>query len=171
MALELLASGVPMITGGDELGRTLRCNNNSYNLDSVATWLDWSTQGDALWTFAQRLFHFRAAHPELQRADWSGAPQFLDANGQPASGAYMGDATRPVIAWRTGSVYVGYNRSTAKVTLTLPAPPAGQSWYRAANTAAFMEPQNNFVAPGSEQAVTQATYDLDARALVILIAR
>ncbi|HSO31870.1 MAG TPA: alpha-amylase family glycosyl hydrolase, partial [Labilithrix sp.] len=41
LALLMVSSGVPMITGGDELHRTLRCNNNGYNLDSPANWIDW----------------------------------------------------------------------------------------------------------------------------------
>ncbi len=169
LALMMLSIGVPMITGGDELARSIRCNNNPYNLDSVATWLDWTTKGDALWTFAQRLMQFRTAHPELRPATF---PQvtWLDATGAPASAAYQGDATRPIVAWQLAGLYVGYNRSANKVTITLPAPPAGQVWYRVANTAAFMEPQDNIVAPGSETAV-QATYDLDARALVLLLAK
>ncbi|MGE5186361.1 MAG: alpha-amylase family glycosyl hydrolase [Acidobacteriota bacterium] len=170
LALMMLSSGVPMLTGGDELGRTIRCNNNPYNLDSFATWLDWSHQGDPLWTFAQRLLHFRAAHPALHRTDWTASIAWFDASGAQASGAYMDDATRPVLAWRAGDVYVAYNRSATKVTVTLPAAGAGLAWHRAANTAAFMEAQDNFVAPGSEPPV-QATYDLDARALVILVAK
>jgi hypothetical protein len=43
------------------------------------------------------------------------------------------------------------------------------TWVRAANTAAFMEPQANFVVPGQEAAVA-ATYDLDGRALAIFVA-
>jgi isoamylase len=65
LALELLSAGVPMIAGGDELAHGIACNNNPYNLDSVATWLDTSTQTQILWTFAQRLLAFRAAHASL----------------------------------------------------------------------------------------------------------
>jgi glycogen operon protein len=170
MALELLAAGVPMIEGGDELARSTHCNNNPYNLDSPGIWLDWSSRGDALWTFAQRLLQFRAAHPELRPASF--APiAWLDASGQPASAAYLGDATQPVLAWQVGAIYAAYNKSAAKVTLTLPQPPAGTAWYRAANTAAFMEPQDNFTPPGAEALLSQPTYDLDARAVVILVAR
>ncbi len=38
-ALLMLSAGIPMITGGDEYLRSLRCNNNPYNLDSPANWL------------------------------------------------------------------------------------------------------------------------------------
>ncbi|WP_300644608.1 glycogen debranching protein GlgX [Nocardioides sp.] len=37
----LLATGVPMITAGDELGRTQHGNNNAYCLDDETSWLDW----------------------------------------------------------------------------------------------------------------------------------
>ncbi len=63
-----------------------------------------------------------------------------------------------------------YNRSLAKVTVTLPAAPPGTSWYRAANTASFLETTGNFTLPGAEASVT-ATYDLDSRALAIFVAR
>ena len=67
-------------------------------------------------------------------------------------------------------IYVAYNRSPNKVTITLPAAPNGMAWYRAANTAAFLEASANFTQPGEETPVA-ATYDLDGRALMILIAR
>jgi glycogen operon protein len=37
----LLSAGVPMITAGDEYGRTQRGNNNAYCQDSELTWLSW----------------------------------------------------------------------------------------------------------------------------------
>ena len=150
-------------------------NNNPYNLDSTATWLDYSTQADPLWTFAQRLFAFRAAHPALRRASWIAGPQWFDATGQPASSTYLGDATQPIVAWRldgtTDPIYVAYNRGTAQVTITLPAAGGALAWYRAANTASFLEAEANFVVAGSESAVASPQYALDARALVIFIAR
>ncbi|HWK78677.1 glycogen debranching protein GlgX [Microbacterium sp.] len=37
----LLSAGIPMITAGDETGRTQRGNNNAYAQDSMLTWLSW----------------------------------------------------------------------------------------------------------------------------------
>ena len=37
----LLATGVPMLNAGDELGRTQRGNNNAYCQDNEVSWLDW----------------------------------------------------------------------------------------------------------------------------------
>jgi glycogen operon protein len=39
-----VSSGVPMLTAGDERGRTQRGNNNGYCTDSELTWVDWATQ-------------------------------------------------------------------------------------------------------------------------------
>ncbi|HET9990846.1 MAG TPA: hypothetical protein VFQ65_20085, partial [Kofleriaceae bacterium] len=97
---------------------------------------------------------------------------WYDDTGHVASGGYLGDATKPILAWQTPNepIYVAYNRGPNKVTVALPAAPAGLAWYRAANTAAFLEASANFALPG-EEATVQATYDLDGRALAIFIAR
>ena len=181
LALELLAAGVPMIEGGDELGRGVACNNNPYNLDSTATWLDWSSgTSTPLWTFAAGMLQFRAAHPALRPASWT-APTFYDPSGGRANDAYMADASQPVVAWLVDGTHVSgepskaifalYNRSAVKVSVTLPAAPVGTSWYRVANTAAFLETSTNITAPGAEVLVTTQAYDLDARALALLIAK
>ena len=41
LATTLLATGVPMICGGDEIGRTQGGNNNAYCQDNEIGWLDW----------------------------------------------------------------------------------------------------------------------------------
>jgi isoamylase len=168
LLLMMVSAGVPMITGGDELGRSLRCNNNPYNLDSTATWLDYTTQGDALWTFASRMLHFRSAHAELRPADFTAAITWYDATGAVASSGYLGDATRPVLAWSTGAIYVAYNRSPNAVTITLPA---GPTWYRVADTGAWMEPQANSSEPGAEYMMHQSQYSLAARSVALFLTK
>jgi glycogen operon protein len=41
LATLLLSSGIPMVTAGDERGKTQNGNNNAYCQDSVMTWLNW----------------------------------------------------------------------------------------------------------------------------------
>src|SRR6185312_1473126 len=41
MATLCLSNGVPMITAGDERGRTQRGNNNAYCQDNELSWIDW----------------------------------------------------------------------------------------------------------------------------------
>ena len=43
LATLMLSFGVPMLLGGDELGRTQGGNNNAYCQDNEMTWFDWST--------------------------------------------------------------------------------------------------------------------------------
>jgi glycogen operon protein len=47
MATMLLALGVPMITAGDELGRSQGGNNNVYCQDNEIAWVDWSMDEEA----------------------------------------------------------------------------------------------------------------------------
>jgi glycogen operon protein len=61
--------GVPMLSHGDELGRTQRGNNNAYCHDGPLTWVDWSPSpaGRELLAFARRAFALRREHPVLRR--------------------------------------------------------------------------------------------------------
>jgi isoamylase len=181
MALLALSQGVPMITGGDERLRSQRCNNNPYNLDSPAIWLDWSAPEPMFTTFVRRLFAFRAAHPALRSAGWIEPSQVIwrDAAGNVASGAYLDDASKPVLGWQlagttlgdpSAAIYVVYNRGTTPLQITLPSPPA-LAWYRVADTGAWMEDQANFAAPGAEHRMQQSKYDLAARSLAIFVAK
>jgi isoamylase len=63
----LLSRGVPMILGGDELGRTQRGNNNAYCQDNLITWFDWDAADQDLIAYTRRLIAFRRAHPALRR--------------------------------------------------------------------------------------------------------
>jgi isoamylase len=45
LATLLLSPGVPMVTAGDEIGRSQRGNNNAYCQDNELSWVDWDLQG------------------------------------------------------------------------------------------------------------------------------
>ncbi len=63
----LLSFGVPMLLGGDEMGRTQHGNNNAYCQDNEISWLDWSAADQELLDFTRRLIAFRQAHPVFRR--------------------------------------------------------------------------------------------------------
>src|SRR5262249_352124 len=69
MATLILAQGVPMLCGGDEIGRTQRGNNNAYCQDNELSWHDWRLDDErrALLAFTRRLLALRAAQPVLRR--------------------------------------------------------------------------------------------------------
>lgn len=66
----LLSQGVPMITGGDEISRTQRGNNNAYCQDNEISWYDWENRDEDLLSFVRALVNFRARHPVFRRRHW-----------------------------------------------------------------------------------------------------
>ncbi len=69
LATLLLSQGVPMLCGGDELGRTQQGNNNAYCQDNEISWYDWRTDNDRkrLLAFTRQLIALRRAHPVFRR--------------------------------------------------------------------------------------------------------
>ena len=69
LATLALSQGVPMLSQGDELGRTQQGNNNAYCQDSPLSWVDWrlNPAQEELLAFTRRLFAIRVADPLLQR--------------------------------------------------------------------------------------------------------
>jgi glycogen operon protein len=69
LATLMLSQGVPMLTGGDEVGRSQRGNNNGYCQDNELTWFDWNLDAPRkrLRDFTARLIQLRLSHPNLHR--------------------------------------------------------------------------------------------------------
>ena len=69
LATLLLSQGVPMLLGGDELGRSQGGNNNAYAQDNQISWFDWGlTDADRqLLDFTRSLIAVFRAHPVLRR--------------------------------------------------------------------------------------------------------
>ncbi|MDB9314791.1 glycogen debranching protein GlgX [Spirulina sp. CS-785/01] len=68
----MLSQGVPMLLGGDEMGRTQKGNNNSYCQDNETSWFDWSlaTKNIDLLEFTRQLIAFHHENPVFQRRQW-----------------------------------------------------------------------------------------------------
>jgi isoamylase len=71
LATLALSRGVPMLGGGDELGRTQGGNNNAYCQDNEISWYDWSAVDHDLLAFTRRLLALRHAHPVLRRRNFA----------------------------------------------------------------------------------------------------
>ena len=67
LATLLLSAGVPLLLGGDELGRTQRGNNNAYCQDNDITWFDWSGVDDEFLRFTTDVIALRRHHPAFRR--------------------------------------------------------------------------------------------------------
>ena len=65
-----LSQGIPMLLGGDEIGRTQKGNNNAYCQDNEISWYDWGSADTTLFEFSRWLIHFRKQHPVFKRRGW-----------------------------------------------------------------------------------------------------
>ncbi|HET8569118.1 MAG TPA: glycogen debranching protein GlgX [Candidatus Limnocylindria bacterium] len=70
LATLFLSQGVPMLLGGDEIGRTQRGNNNAFCQDNELTWYDWNGADEAICAFVRRLIAFRREHAAVRRRRW-----------------------------------------------------------------------------------------------------
>jgi glycogen operon protein len=70
LATLFLSQGVPMMLGGDEIGRTQQGNNNAYCQDNEISWYDWEHQDEGLLDFTRRLIQYRREHPVFRRRKW-----------------------------------------------------------------------------------------------------
>jgi glycogen operon protein len=152
LATLLLSTGVPMLTAGDETGRTQRGNNNAYCHDDELTWLSWEhrpwQQGLLEWTRA--LVQLRREHPVLRHdaffdgqptathagvkdLAWFGAdgremtPERWFDHDQRVLGMYLSGRPGP-LAPAVSSLLVLLNTGPAEVDVVLPGPPWATSY-------------------------------------------
>jgi glycogen operon protein len=106
------SQGVPMMTAGDEFGRTQRGNNNAYCQDNEISWVDWQDAGRhaGLLDFACAVSRLRREHPVFRRR------RFF--SGKPGPGQVPGGSLQDIV-WLTpsghpmtdGNWHTGYARS------------------------------------------------------------
>jgi len=161
LATLFLSRGTPMLTAGDEFGRSQRGNNNAYCQDNEITWIDWSAPDPTLAGFVAGLMRLRSRHPVLRRdAFFTGKPL---AEGLPPDVAWLGPSGQELrdADWAKADILgmamacpengaapqrlcVVVNRSTEAVSFTLPD--GGKtSWKRILDSAA-----GSFEGPGSD---------------------
>lgn len=175
LATLFLSLGTPMLTAGDEFGRTQNGNNNAYAQDNATIWLDWAKADEALAEFVAGLVRFRADHVLLTenrfltgRAE-GGAP-FPDAQWLRADGAAMTDGnwtaadfvalTRAPAQGSGARLHLAFNRRDSAVAMTLPSPRAGLRWSLAIDSDA------GFV---GSRAIESNRLDVAARSAVALM--
>jgi glycogen operon protein len=122
--------GVPMLSHGDELGRSQQGSNNAYCQDSPLSWVDWtpSAERDEFLAFVRRVFALRRSAPLLTRGaflpldDGPDAPwRWLAPGGEPLAHADWMDASRhTVVALLRPDVHGASPRS---------APAKGGRWW------------------------------------------
>ena len=80
----ILAVGTPMLTAGDELGRTQGGNNNAYCQDSPVSWVDWTPQlgWEDVQERLRRLIAIRQSHPVFRPTDYAYHQEIFNAHGE-----------------------------------------------------------------------------------------
>lgn len=93
MATLLLSAGIPMITAGDEFGRSQDGNNNAYCQDSPLSWVNWTIDEDwqALTELTRGLLKLRRDYPLLHSPAWRTPGELLDPRGRGLG--------RPGVSW------------------------------------------------------------------------
>jgi isoamylase len=82
LATMAVSTGVPMLTAGDEFGRSQQGNNNAYCQDTSLSWLDWQWQPwqENLLRDTQALLRLRREHPVLRQTDFFDGRSDRDGN-------------------------------------------------------------------------------------------
>jgi isoamylase len=191
LATLLLSQGVPMVLGGDEIGRTQRGNNNAYCQDNEISWFDWELDERQrhLLAFTKRLIDFRKRHPVFRRADFltgeerlgSGSPDvwWFRPDGRKMTqrnwqlpetqtlGVYLNGAEIPTLSPQGAPVIddtflILFNAQPEDVVFTLPAVGYGRRWVHELSTA------NPDLQPGSELHPARGIVAVEHRSLVVL---
>ncbi|AGW42477.1 glycogen debranching protein [Leifsonia xyli subsp. cynodontis DSM 46306] len=134
LATVLLSAGVPMILGGDEIGRTQRGNNNAYCQDGEISWFDWAAADEELRAFTERLIRLRRTEPALRPEWYRRAPEaggrdvvrILRADGEPFAAEDWEDPEARSIAFElrhegADTFLLLLNAAANGVKFTLPA--------------------------------------------------
>ena len=109
LASLLVSLGVPMINGGDELGRTQKGNNNAYCQDNEINWFNWGAVDKDLLAFTSEVIAIRRRHPVLRRRRYATGALAGDIAWYTPAGSPMTDSdwgagwTRSVVAFFDGT--------------------------------------------------------------------
>ncbi len=178
----LVSQGVPMLSGGDEVGRSQGGNNNAYCQDSPISWTRWDggPAETAFLDFVRRLLEVWKTQPVLRRRTFlsgrrAGATDvlWLRPDGHEHTDADWADSTRAALAMLLdgnailepdahGRAVVGdtllvvFNGSNGEVEFALPVRSGGSAWTRLIDTADPDGPAVVVPSGGTVQAVARS---------------
>ncbi|MES7531942.1 glycogen debranching protein GlgX [Cutibacterium acnes] len=156
VATLLLATGVPMITAGDEMGRTQQGNNNAYCQDSPISWIDW--EDAEAWSDVTDLVKIitalRREHPALRPSRYRHHDPVGDANDSYPRRADLAwfsghggemvnndwhDESRRTLGMYTSddneAFLIWFHAGDRPIEIILPSVRWGESWHVVASTA------------------------------------
>ena len=137
LATLFFSQGIPMLTAGDEFGRSQGGNNNAYAQDNETTWLDWENADYELADFVASLAALRKAHPILSRDVFlSGEASWIGADGKPVDWSRPSRTLGLVIAEADNriAIWMSAEKTPASPALT---PRPGYQWIQQLGTPFF----------------------------------
>ncbi len=190
LATLLVSQGVPMLTAGDEMGRTQGGNNNAYCQDNEVSWLSWdlTPAQQQFLDFTRLLIGLRHAHPILRRRHFFEGRQLVPGSPKdltwldPSGGEMTPDAwqspDRRIVGLQLyglaleepdprGEPFVEdvllvlLNADDVAVDFVLPGVAPGSQWVRLIDTADGEDPQPSVF-------TGQPAYPLQERSVVML---
>ena len=99
----LLSFGLPLLLGGDEIGRTQGGNNNAYCQDNEISWFDWDSADNDLRDYVKRLLTLRREHPVFRRKRFLTGTEaaelgWFNCTGEPVTDEQWADSSMHAIA-------------------------------------------------------------------------
>ncbi|HVJ24464.1 MAG TPA: glycogen debranching protein GlgX, partial [Burkholderiales bacterium] len=167
MATLLLSVGVPMISGGDEMGRTQRGNNNAYCQDNEIGWVNWDNlgkPGDDMSDFVSHMTALRRSFAQLRSQRWldgrrkdgsygvlwltPAAEEMQEADWNFPEGRFLAYVLAPMEQGQP-PIFIVLNAAPEEIAFTLPKMPEHKNWQQVLNTTEAVESASNF-ASGAE---------------------
>jgi isoamylase len=192
IATLLISQGVPMILGGDEIGRTQQGDNNAYCQDNAISWYDWDLDQERsdLLAFTARAIGLRKAHPMFRRRSFLTGQQprpgsgddvvWLWTDGTPMTADRWNSGSLAFAMWLNGgaltdtdadgnvltddSFLILFNASWNPQGFTLPPSSLGTTWMPVLDTTQA----TGSPAPSSTTLPAGSAYTLNPRSLLVL---
>jgi len=173
-----LSLGVPMMLGGDEMGRTQQGNNNAYCQDNEISWYDWTLleKNRELFLFYKNVIAFRGENPVFRRNSFfnGGAARdtadlvWYEPSGETVDWASPASAIacriHPKENEDTG-VFMIFNASDAAVRFRLP----GGDWHVRINSAA--PPPEDYFTAEEAPPMKNDIFEASAKSVVVVTLR
>lgn len=177
----MLSQGVPMVLGGDEMGRTQHGNNNAYCQDNEISWIDWSVGDEDFLEFVKEMIRIRSSCAAFRRESfftghtiedgplkditwWSPAGHEMTQNDwriphAKCLGFHIASSTKAVCGER---LMVMMNAHHGPIRFNLPPPSFGGYWRRVIDTTYTLDDTPNDTIRAGE------VFSLKGHSLVLL---
>ena len=192
LATILISQGVPMILGGDEIGRTQQGNNNAYCQDNPISCYDWNLDQERLdlLAFSARAIGLRKEHRVFRRGSFLTGQEPRPGSGEDVAWLWTDGTPMTSDRWNSGSLafavwlngaaltdtdadgtvltddtfLIMFNASWNPQPFTLPSSSLGTTWTPVLDTTQ----STGHPAPSSTAVPADSGYTLSPRSLLVL---